>query len=462
MKIRKIISTILCIVLMLSLSVTAFADELTLEDPGISNPGISNPGSSFIGYNTDPNPSTTPTNNPVVVEGDVQNIQASKNLTNGITYIGGTPSSVPSGTTNAEFKGNATGNTYAVYADGKDFTVTVDGDATGKDFGAVAINGANVTVGGNANATETSGKGVEASGTGTEVTVGGDATGGAYGVYASNGATVIIGEDVTAKVAGIEVDNGANTVAVEGCVAGNFPILFTGTNYNFEDFSKNKILVGSFNTSEPKVGFMNEFPTAVSDENSKKVLTEQVYYIVSGDASVSGTSEETVGGKTYNVVKEGTELTIAKPADGYELKLADGSYSTLVPQEDGSYKLTVARGGGINLSLILKPVSSGDVVYAVAAISIQFDKDGYQVESGKDLTVKADIKRGEDLVKTSIDAAKIYVDDTEVDSDSFTLKVENGQLVIEFDADYLATLDAGSHIVKLQIGGYTFSFKLDV
>ena len=539
------------------------------------------------------NSSPVPSGATVTVTGDVQNVVASSE--DGITYSGGTPSSVPAGTTDVEFTGSVTGSTgteavkakddltikvdgdatggsygvnahggasvtvdgnakgteaysngvyasgagtevtvgkdatgvevgaaatsgasvtvsgnavgtgsesyFGVYASGTDTEVTVGGNvtgaskgahaqdnakitvtgnATGGNLGVYAESGANVKVSGDANGTGTYGYGVSASGADTEITVGGDATGGLLGAAALDGATVIVTGNISGGQAGIAVDSG-NTVVAEGSVSGGCPIVLYSegkptSEFSISDFSDNKIIVGSFNSENPDISFFNGTQSAgLSRTDYETFLKEQIYYIVSGDASVSGTAEETVGEKTYNVAQEGTELTIAKPDDGYEIKIDGNCFSTLEPQADGSYKLTVAGGGG--LKFIVTLISQGDGGNAYYAVSVQevsydpsfgyvfatFDQDSYTAEAGKPLNISLNVTAGSGAVAEKINSVVVTVDGTQVPAEFFKLIMgEKGKLDLELLEEYLKTLEAGSHALSVQFGIYSYDVDFTI
>lgn len=314
---------------------------------------------------------------------------------------------------NIIIEGNAKGSRYGIsasnYNDADDETsVTVKGDleittiAKEGDLqygGAMGYNGGNVTVDGTirikdeaseggwaadsmygstvkAGAIDTDAAGIAAS-SGTVIVEGDVESGDGYysvGIF-GDGSTVIIGNDLRTKDNGevfIGVDNaGINSeLAIGGKIENDDSGLRMKVDVDDDGNVKNfpEIVVGEI-TDPDKITIVDSNWDKVSEETKRQVLDNIKYIVNSNPDSMDGKGTFTItklnGDKLsrdssdkYDVTEK-TEQIVVKIAvnDGYEVgSFSAGKNNTYVRNADGSYTITVADGGGINIEALIRAI----------------------------------------------------------------------------------------------------------
>ena len=266
---------------------------------------------------------------------------------------------------------------YAVIA-ANDSEIEIDGDVhnDNPDDGRaiIAISDAEVTVGGNVSGATNAIKTLD---DGT-VNVDGNVTAGETGIIASDGGSVNIKGNVTSDDIGIQVTIGnitgdaQSTVVVNGTVDGaNKAVeLAVGEGIDTDAVisALPQIIVQSLETEGDMVVVTSQSEN-VDQSAVTEALISQIHYIVnqegidSANISVFGTEKKSTNGNDYVVAKETSKITLKSTNDGYVVcSVSAGKYATIEENEDGSYTITVERGGDLNLvaSVKEKPAENDD------------------------------------------------------------------------------------------------------
>lgn len=281
----------------------------------------------------------------------------------------------------------------AVTADGNGSTANVDGDASAQDAPAiVATNCGTVSVGGDVT-NNSPNAGVDSNGdpifgdptiianTGGSVSVGGDVTSKQNGpaIDVDNTSSVVVEGDAASGNTAIciELDNasGSGEVVVLGTVSaggeGNSIWIEVGSNLNGRDAIINAlptIIVGKLEAQNGDYYLWNSYDQTLVDTNAddpdigvvNDAIFEKIQYHINvqnpsnGSVDVSGAS--TYG--NYLVANEGTALSVTITVDdGYELSSVSGGSAQVIRNADGTYQIIVPRGGGVDISAIIKALA---------------------------------------------------------------------------------------------------------
>lgn len=315
------------------------------------------------------------------------------------------------------------GPAVVAFGEGTSVTVTGDATSEGEigvnagDLAAVAVGGnventgeggtgvltweaAQVTVAGDVTASGEGGIGVQAWGS-SSVAVDGSVEGTDIGMLTDGSATVVVKKDVTGVNSGINlfladttVDSGAGRIIVLGTVSatdemGNMiwvelapaeaPEGAEGPEADevFADPTMDKILaalpdiiVGALEEGKEDFWMWNSYDQALvdaEDENAgalnDAIFLEKIKYYIEQQGLTNG-SVAITGGTTvdgYLVAGENDELVLTvSPDEGYELDSLSGGRATAVRNADGTWSVTVPRGGGISISAVFKAISSAE------------------------------------------------------------------------------------------------------
>ena len=262
--------------------------------------------------------------------------------------------------------------------------VTVDGSVRGTFSGIAAVGNASVSVKGDAGTKIATGVLAEENAT---VTVDGNVTGGTTeefeGLYpaiiAGTGTTVIVkGTVSTAEGNGSAVaircwdtGNQKGTLIIDKAKAGgeaNAIYVDAAPSASQEDIlnSLPDIVVGEL-VAKNEDFIWNSYDNGLYDNDPEDEtigeLNEKIYatirYMIrwnnseGGSFSVDGTSKY----GEYDVAQENKELGITiQIAEGYELESISGGKAQVLQRPDGTWSVIVPRGGGVNLSAVLKRI----------------------------------------------------------------------------------------------------------
>lgn len=262
--------------------------------------------------------------------------------------------------------------------------VTVDGSVRGTFSGIAAVGNASVSVKGDAGTKIATGVLAEENAT---VTVDGNVTGGTTeefeGLYPAiitgTGTTVIVkGTVSTAEGNGSAVaircwdtGNQKGTLIIDKAKAGgeaNAIYVDAAPSASQEDIlnSLPDIVVGEL-VAKNEDFIWNSYDNGLYDNDPKDEtigeLNEKIYatirYMIrwnnseGGSFSVDGTSKY----GEYDVAQENQELGITiQIAEGYELESISGGKAQVLQRPDGTWSVIVPRGGGVNLSAVLKRI----------------------------------------------------------------------------------------------------------
>ena len=262
--------------------------------------------------------------------------------------------------------------------------VTVDGSVRGTFSGIAAVGNASVSVKGDAGTKIATGVLAEENAT---VTVDGNVTGGTTeefeGLYPAiitgTGTTVIVkGTVSTAEGNGSAVaircwdtGNQKGTLIIDKAKAGgeaNAIYVDAAPSASQEDIlnSLPNIVVGEL-VAKNEDFIWNSYDNGLYDNDPEDEtigeLNEKIYatirYMIrwnnseGGSFSVDGTSKY----GEYDVAQENQELGITiQIAEGYELESISGGKAQVLQRPDGTWSVIVPRGGGVNLSAVLKRI----------------------------------------------------------------------------------------------------------
>ncbi len=292
----------------------------------------------------------------VNVGGDVTN--------HGMEYVGldGEPQlagegvqTMDGGTVTVE--GNVSAPTYGALADksmdGGSGSITIKGNVSG----SVGATDGNIEVGGNvvgtSNNTNNDNAAIEVNGN-SNIHIGGDVTSSGTGVSSSSGSAVVVIEgtlnvaDSSPVVALDHSDYGENGYEDNGDT-GVVTLVVYEINGGSDDFVKAGNRTGG-NWVDNGGEFPEQVPEGFTENASlKNEQIKNIFYIVKkaegssdGISSLSGTTQKA----GYDTATENTVITV-KVKEGYGLSA--GSIK-VTSNADGSYTLTVPRGGGVTLS----------------------------------------------------------------------------------------------------------------
>ncbi len=380
-----------------------------------------------------------------------------------ITVSGDVEGYIYSNDSTVSVGGDVTGNGWSAVQAANDSTVTVDGDVTSTDWSAAeAYDGAEVTVNGDASCeqntiwAEDSTITINGDVTGggdcnvidaynATVTVNGDVTSDGYSaIHAEDGSTVTVNGDVTGNTDGIIGDN-TSSVTVTGDVktndgsaisiqltdnTGDGVIIVEGPAYSGEDCpviwlgigtdeddnaldiddvlaSMPTIIVGTLVASDEDGNYIyyesNGTETDEEQEETLEEIYDAIYYIISvtqpdnGSISVDGT--DSLYG--YSVANEDDTLTVTITVNsGYELSSVSGGSVTLTLNDDGTYTLIVPRGGGVDISAVIKAIVS-------AATSTDSSSSSSSSSSSDDSSSSSSSSSSASVVETGLKALSV-------------------------------------------------------
>lgn len=325
-------------------------------------------------------------------------------VTGNVSSVNGAGAAAYGESNDIRVEGNVTSdNGTGAVADGNNSMIDITGDIKSGSEGTVAVNGGNIQVGGNIvsndagvivgnseqgsdNASISVGGDVSADtavivSSGANAEVKGDVTGKTTGVNTDNKSTVVVSGDViskngTAIVIDINASSGNGKIIVEGTVSsGNndssiYISKTENTNVSGSDLinALPKIVVGELASNVADNYLWNYYDDELNDDNEDKgalneqILKEKIQYIIgiknptNGSIDVSGdvSTEE-----NYLVACEEGNLTVTvKANEGYEVTSVSGGKATVTRNEDGTYSIVVPRGGGIDISAVIKAISA--------------------------------------------------------------------------------------------------------
>ena len=266
--------------------------------------------------------------------------------------------------------------------------VTVGGSVSGTLVGIVAGGNAAVSVKGDAGTKTGAGMFAQENAT---VTVDGNVTGGTFygapedfedvypAIIAGTGATVIVkGTVSTAEGNGVAVginckDIGSQkgTLIIEKAKAGGeasaiYVDTIPGVSQEYILNSLPDIVVGELAAKNENFiwnSYDNDLYQNNPEDETIGELNEKIYaairYMIrwnnseGGSFSVNGTSKY----GEYDVAQENQELGITiQIAEGYELESISGGKAQVLQRPDGTWSVIVPRGGGVNLSAVLRRI----------------------------------------------------------------------------------------------------------
>ena len=446
---KRILSFLLAVMLVSSFAVPAFAegeaegDDTVELECDVIYVTVNGDGEGTVKYmDADtPDGAVEETGTKVTVEGSVDNSDGYGDL-NGVFAYNGAEVIV---------SGDVKGYDVGAYADGDGTTIEVGGDSVGTDTGST---GAYAFEGGT-------------------IEVEGDAEGEDRGVYAGSGSTVTVEGDAEGSSA-IVIEGSGNTVVVEGVASGDYSVVIVEDSTDDTNTIIVKELSGSFGVISDNE---SEEVTEATDEENISLLKKIINYIVGTDklngATLSGTETKTVNDTDYTVAQEDDVIVVS----GNNIEsVSAGSNSTVKDNGNGTFSITIGRGGDIDISVTLKPESGSSeggsqfapenpVIVAPAVnvqtvnLSVKFDKR-YEYKRGSDLEIIADITLATAYIGDFLKNAVISVDGENDLSDFFSISIENGKLILKITEDFLKTLAAGNHSVKLTYKAFSYEFSL--
>lgn len=311
----------------------------------------------------------------------------------------------------AEVKGNVTTEGGASAVEAYNGSVTVEGNVTAGDGGCgVGASGeSSVLVEGNAvSGPQGYGVGVHAIND-SVIVVMGDAVAGGNAVYANmNGRVLVEGDAISTSDGGGEgvllcgdanIYIGGDTEGYDGVrtslVNGGAAVVIMGEasgiradlNIWADPDACPDFVVGSLANAE--INVYSRMGAELSDPADVEKIIQSVLYIISTGDGVTVTS----GGRTYdNGGLDISDMDVAAEDDilvvsvagaqkkGYVLKLNAGKYAGVVDNGDGTFNVTVNRGGDLNLEMFYERIGSfgGSKlrIGGCAFIILGFDEEG--------------------------------------------------------------------------------------
>ena len=266
--------------------------------------------------------------------------------------------------------------------------VTVGGSVSGTLVGVAARGNAAVSVKGDAGTKTGAGMFAQENAT---VTVDGNVTGGTFygapedckdvypAIIAGTGATVIVkgtvstaeGNGVAVSINCRDIGSQKGTLIIEKAKAGGeasaiYVDTFPGVSQEYILNSLPDIVVGELAAKNEDFiwnSYDNDLYQNDPENETIGELNEKIYaairYMIrwnnseGGSFSVDGTSKY----GEYDVAQENQELGITiQIAEGYELESISGGKAQVLQRPDGTWSVIVPRGGGVNLSAVLKRI----------------------------------------------------------------------------------------------------------
>ena len=507
---KKLLSTVLALLLMLSLSVPAFA-EVYVDDESKGTGEVSVDNAQYV--------SAGATGDDLTVTGNV----TGDGTHNSVYADGGGEINVG---------GTVTGNIYwggdAIYAKDDSTKVVVVGTVTeeaggsainassgavvevgnvsedGKGNAVSASSGASVTVEGNV-IESGEGNAINATGAETMVTVEGNVTEGGTGsainvqeatviivgnveeanagdaITAVKNATVIVGGNVTDGVETAGASNAVSsgygaTVIVEGLVTGQL-----NTN---DQTNSGTIYIGELNGNTREGADLSKihYLIGVAPEGSAALSAVTLVSDIVADGTIDGVNEK---GYKYTSTADKTALNgktiILKPADGKILTVSgfDEANVTYVANEDGTVTFTIGdsfTGGLQNLVLVLdnKPgptpgpdTDPAPVYYIVPVGSVTVVEFTAPEGVAEGLITKLD---SADHAGLTVDSSlvgdgsvKVLKDGEELSANNFSIYTHaDGSIDIILSNTYLFALGSGSYDFTAIVGGLEIPFTVAV
>ncbi|SCY28150.1 hypothetical protein SAMN02910292_01309 [Lachnospiraceae bacterium XBB2008] len=179
---------------------------------------------------------------------------------------------------------------------------------------------------------------------GATVTVGGDVTSDTgTGVVASEGSTVIVEGNVTSSGTGVEAE-GAGTIVVEGTITGEDDAVL----YTFSEApSSDDVQILAYKVEGTVSQRTDQGGEQYSDKSDASDL---INYIIKKTSEFigyrSGITSLTVNGTDYDTAKE-NDVVVVTVGEGY--RVSAGTIA-VTKNADGTYTLTVPKGGGVTLT----------------------------------------------------------------------------------------------------------------
>ena len=219
-----------------------------------------------------------------------------------------------------------------------------------------------VTVGGNVNS---EGSGITA--LGGDITVNGNVSGNDLGAVVGYGGSIEIGGDLNSNRDGIVIvlsNPAPESILVEGTIsAEGDAVVLDGANYNGGTLSTAdevlalvpEIVVQTLNPGDDFVSVNAVGAVSAADQQTiVETVLSQIYYLVNTDQIDAG-SISLVGYEIIHdnlqVAQENTVLTLKATDDGYVLaNVSAGKYASITENADGTYTILVNRGGDLRLS----------------------------------------------------------------------------------------------------------------
>ena len=209
-----------------------------------------------------------------------------------------------------------------------------------------------------------------------------------------NNNKVLIGRDLKAKNNGnIKIDvNSArdnNEIAVGGKIQndGGGLTLMVQTDSDGNAINLPEIVIGEI-TDPDKITVRNQTNSNLSEEKKQQVLDNIKYIVNSNSDSIDGkgsfTITKTDGGALsrdkadkYDVATRKEQILVKVAVNnGYELGgFSAGKNNTYVRNADGSYTVTVADGGGLNIEALIKAIEADPNPTKPTPIGGGFDRD---------------------------------------------------------------------------------------
>ena len=150
--------------------------------------------------------------------------------------------------------------------------------------------------------------------------------------------------------------------------------------YNAENLENSDLTVWEIKSTDGTIAAVQNY-NSLNDEAKQKAdeaidkFESNIKYIVKADAVQNGkiTINQTSGNKlyknvdgsevNYNTALEDELITVdIIPNDGYEIDSVSGRSAELVKLSDGKYQLKVPRGGGVEISALMKAIQIADVI----------------------------------------------------------------------------------------------------
>ena len=322
--------------------------------------------------------------------------------------------------------GNVESKLVAVVS-GDNSEVTVTGDVTtnaeGESWAAEAINGSTLTINGD----------VTATGTGSWALV-----------CAENGNTATVTGDVSSDYVAVDVIGTNNTVVVEGTAAGEYAVVFDET--AVANAESNVVILGAL---EGKLGVENADGVYAAEGGEEEKIAASIAYIIDSQlsgAKLSGT-EELEG---YTVAREGDKLVLSGTIDGLNVS----GKATATRNADGTYTITMERGGGVYVYVFTSKYVTLIPVYS---------EEGIAADDEKGLEITAKVQHGIDYALRNVGSTKVKVDGAEAINEEtgeklYTARVYDNKLYVMLKPEYIETLSEGEYVVELVVG--TSSCKL--